>query len=66
MGALPTLRAATDPTVQGGQYYGPDGLGELRGHPKLVRSSKQSHDAGSAAPAVDGVRGTDRRDAIPV
>jgi NAD(P)-dependent dehydrogenase (short-subunit alcohol dehydrogenase family) len=44
MGALPTLRAATDPHVEGGQYYGPDGLGELRGHPQLVSSSKQSHD----------------------
>ena len=44
-GALPTLRAATDPTVQGGQYYGPEGLGEQRGHPKLVQSSAQSHDA---------------------
>jgi NAD(P)-dependent dehydrogenase (short-subunit alcohol dehydrogenase family) len=44
MGALPTLRAATDPAVQGGQYYGPDGLGEQRGHPKLVQSSAQSHD----------------------
>jgi NAD(P)-dependent dehydrogenase (short-subunit alcohol dehydrogenase family) len=44
MGALPTLRAATDPDVQGGQYYGPDGLGEQRGHPKLVASSAQSHD----------------------
>lgn len=45
MGALPTLRAATDPTVAGGQYYGPDGLGQQRGHPKRVGSSKQSHDA---------------------
>jgi len=44
MGALPTLRAATDPTVQGGQYYGPDGFAEQRGHPKLVNSSAQSHD----------------------
>lgn len=44
-GALPTLRAATDPSVQGGQYYGPDGLGEQRGHPRLVQSSAQSHDA---------------------
>ena len=44
MGALPTLRAATDPSVQGGQYYGPDGIGETRGHPKLVESSGQSHD----------------------
>ncbi|OBJ03030.1 short-chain dehydrogenase [Mycobacterium alsense] len=44
MGALPTLRAATDPTVEGGQYYGPRGFAEQRGHPKLVRSSAQSHD----------------------
>lgn len=43
-GALPTLRAATDPSVQGGQYYGPDGFLEQRGHPKLVESSAQSHD----------------------
>jgi len=43
MGALPTLRAATDPGVQGGQYYGPDGLGEAQGHPKVVKSSAQSH-----------------------
>lgn len=43
-GALPTLRAATDTTVTGGQYYGPDGLGEASGNPKVVGSSKQSHD----------------------
>ncbi|WP_156687737.1 SDR family NAD(P)-dependent oxidoreductase [Mycobacterium sp. Marseille-P9652] len=45
MGALPTLRAATDPGVLGGQYYGPDGFAETRGHPKLVSSSAKSHDA---------------------
>ncbi len=44
MGALPTLRAATDPGVLGGQYYGPDGIAEVRGHPTLVSSSAQSHD----------------------
>jgi NAD(P)-dependent dehydrogenase (short-subunit alcohol dehydrogenase family) len=44
MGALPTLRAATDPAVRGGQYYGPDGFAETRGYPTLVQSSKQSHD----------------------
>ncbi|MCF0093764.1 SDR family NAD(P)-dependent oxidoreductase [Micromonospora sp. MH99] len=43
-GALPTLRAATDPAVLGGQYYGPDGLGETRGYPKLVTSSPDSYD----------------------
>ena len=44
MGALPTLRAATDPGVLGGQYYGPDGFGEQRGYPKVVASSTASHD----------------------
>jgi NAD(P)-dependent dehydrogenase (short-subunit alcohol dehydrogenase family) len=45
MGALPTLRAATDPDVGGGQYYGPGGSREQRGAPKLVESSAASHDA---------------------
>ena len=44
MGALPTLRAAVDPAVTGGQYYGPDGFMEQRGYPKLVDSTKRSHD----------------------
>ena len=44
LGALPTLRAATDPAVQGGQYWGPDGFRELRGHPVLVTSNTASHD----------------------
>jgi NAD(P)-dependent dehydrogenase (short-subunit alcohol dehydrogenase family) len=44
MGALPTLRAATDPGAIGGQYYGPGGFRETRGWPTLVKSSKQSHD----------------------
>lgn len=44
MGALPTVRAATDPGVPGGQYYGPGGRGEIRGYPTLVSSSDASHD----------------------
>ncbi len=44
MGALPTLRAATDPSVRGGQYYGPGGFLQMRGYPKLVSSNKRSHD----------------------
>lgn len=44
-GALPTLRAATDPGALGGQYFGPDGLGGTRGNPKVVPSSDRSHDA---------------------
>ena len=44
VGALPTLRAATDPGVLGGQYYGPGGLSGARGYPELAHSSRQSRD----------------------
>ncbi|MFD3460338.1 oxidoreductase [Nocardia fluminea] len=44
MGALPTLRAATDPTAKGGEYYGPSGLFEIGGYPGRVRSSARSMD----------------------
>ena len=44
MGALPVLRAGTDPGVVGGQYYGPGGFLGLRGYPKLAASSRRSHD----------------------
>ncbi|MFG2302455.1 oxidoreductase [Actinacidiphila glaucinigra] len=45
MGALTVLRAATDPNVQGGEFYGPRGFQQSRGYPKAVRSSRQSYDA---------------------
>lgn len=48
MGALPTLYAAAMPDVQGGDYYGPDGMGEMRGHPVKVRSNGASHDRETA------------------
>jgi len=44
MGALPSLRAATDPSITGGQYLGPNRLFETRGHPVVVRSSSRSQD----------------------
>ena len=44
MGALPILRAATDPGGIGGQYYGPGRFFGARGYPKLAESSRQSHD----------------------
>ncbi|HVN38504.1 MAG TPA: oxidoreductase [Myxococcota bacterium] len=48
MGALPTLFAATAPSVQGGDYYGPDRMFETWGHPTKVGSSARSRDALSA------------------
>ncbi len=44
MGALPLLRAATDPNARSGQYYGPGGRAEQRGYPKVIDSSAMSHD----------------------
>lgn len=44
MGALPTLRAATDPSVRGGEYYGPPGRAQFTGYPARVESSERSHD----------------------
>jgi len=44
MGALATLRAATDPAARGGEYYGPGHRGELRGHPRLVDASERARD----------------------
>lgn len=43
-GARPTLRAATDPAARGGEYFGPGGPGELRGAPRMARSSAGSRD----------------------
>ena len=34
MGALPAMRAATDPAVLGGQYYGPSGLARSAATPR--------------------------------
>ncbi|MEU7631208.1 hypothetical protein AB0C34_14650 [Nocardia sp. NPDC049220] len=36
---MPVLRAATDPHVRGEEYYGPRGLQQGKGYPKVVRSS---------------------------
>jgi NAD(P)-dependent dehydrogenase (short-subunit alcohol dehydrogenase family) len=44
MGALPTLYAATAPSLPGGTYVGPDGLGEQRGHPKQVSPNSAARD----------------------
>ena len=43
-GALPTLFAATAKELKGGEYIGPDGFKEMRGHPKIVDSDEGSKD----------------------
>jgi NAD(P)-dependent dehydrogenase (short-subunit alcohol dehydrogenase family) len=47
-GAWPTLFAATAQDVQGGDYIGPGGPGELAGAPKKVRSTQAAQDLQAA------------------
>lgn len=47
-GALPQIRAAVDPNVQPGTYYGPDGFNEMKGAPIVVQSNEASHDQADA------------------
>ncbi len=48
MGALPTLYAATAPGAEGGAYYGPGGLLNMRGAPERQASSDRSYDEETA------------------
>ncbi|MBW1601487.1 SDR family oxidoreductase [Streptomyces sp. JJ66] len=47
-GALPTLRAATDPDVTGGDYLGPGGVFETRGAPVWVSTTAAARDRATA------------------
>ncbi|GAA4862877.1 oxidoreductase [Saccharopolyspora rosea] len=47
-GALPQLYAATAPNVRGGDYFGPSGLGESRGHPARARMRRAALDERTA------------------
>jgi NAD(P)-dependent dehydrogenase (short-subunit alcohol dehydrogenase family) len=42
-GARPTVRAATDPSAVGGEYYGPSRRNEQRGAPVQVESNPESY-----------------------
>jgi NAD(P)-dependent dehydrogenase (short-subunit alcohol dehydrogenase family) len=48
MGTLPVLYAATEPGLPGGTYVGPDGIGEHRGHPKVVQPNRAARNEESA------------------
>ena len=48
-GALPTLRAAVDPTMTGGELLGPRGPAELWGAPRFVSYSPLARDPALAA-----------------
>ncbi|WP_020648088.1 oxidoreductase [Solimonas variicoloris] len=61
-GALPLLYAATDPHASGGGFYGPRGLGELRGAPVRVQPARHAQDPAAqdrlwtVSEALTGVR----------
>lgn len=44
-GALPILHAAAATTARSGMFFGPDGLGEMKGNPIAVKPSKPALDA---------------------
>jgi NAD(P)-dependent dehydrogenase (short-subunit alcohol dehydrogenase family) len=48
MGALSVLYAATEPGLEGGTYVGPDGIGEQRGHPKIVQPNRTARNRETA------------------
>lgn len=48
-GSLPSLMGATEPSLSGGEYIGPDGFRQMRGYPTVLNSSSRSHDLQLAA-----------------
>jgi protochlorophyllide reductase len=45
MGALPQLYAAVAPDARGGDFYGPGGLANLKGHPVRCRIANAAQNA---------------------
>ena len=57
-------RSSTPPSlrgVRGGEYFGPDGLGELWGHPEEGELERALARPRGGAPAVGALRAADRR-----
>ena len=48
-GAMPTLYAATEAGISGGEYIGPDGWMELKGRPRKAYVAPKARDAAAAA-----------------
>ena len=43
-GVQPLIVAATDPALRGGEYIGLNGLGEMRGRPKVTKAQARAYD----------------------
>jgi NAD(P)-dependent dehydrogenase (short-subunit alcohol dehydrogenase family) len=48
MGALPLIRAAMDEKASPANYYGPNGLGQIKGYPMVVKADKHAYKADDA------------------
>jgi hypothetical protein len=48
MGVLPQLFAATAPEIEGGDFIGPDGRNEKKGHPTRVQPAPEACDSSLA------------------
>ncbi len=51
--ALPELMAALDTDVQGGDYFGPTGFGDMKGKPGKVKAKPHAYDKGVAKKLFD-------------
>jgi len=51
-GALPILRAATDPEAAGGDYFGPNGFLQMRGSPKRIDMVNRAQNAQNLANVI--------------
>ncbi len=52
-GALPSLRALSDPALRGGEFLGPRHLGQTRGRPELLELYRQGADNAAASRLFD-------------
>ena len=60
-GALPQLYAATVSGLEGGTYYGPDGIFEQKGWPEEVKSKRAARNDRQRGASLAGQRGADQR-----
>ena len=43
-GSLPMIYASVEDEIEGGEYIGPNGLGDMRGYPEKQESSNETYD----------------------
>jgi len=56
-GALPIIYAASQPGLEGGTFYGPDGVGQFRGKPRRVEAKAVARDEERGRRLWEGLAG---------